>query len=178
MFRFVGVLATIYVGVVAHCSLVPDAVAGYGRPFLPALVLVVIVAGCEPSLSILLAGLLGLILDGLSTERLGLHLALAAMLALALQLLHPMWKSRSVLGLLAMTIVTCLAWRMLGTTAQALLADRKVDPHLLMTAAIQDAAWTAAIATVLILITHGLIGPGADSRMTVDRSKSAWGVAK
>jgi rod shape-determining protein MreD len=169
---------TIYVGVVAHCSLVPTEVAGMGRPFLPALILVVIVAASEPTLSILLAGLLGLMLDGLSTERLGVHLALAAMLALGLQLLQSMWRSRSALGLIAMTIVTCLVWRLLGPLAQAMLSDRKVDPHSLLTFAVQDSAWTAAVATVLILLARGLVGPKPEVRVVTECSTSKWATAR
>ena len=178
MLRFVGALVTIYVGVVAHCSVVPTEVAGMGRPFLPALILVVIAAACDASLSILLAGLLGLILDGLSTERLGVHLALAAMLALALQLLQPMWRSRSALGLIAMTIVICLAWRMLAPMALAMLSERKVDPHALLTFAIQDAAWTAAVATVLILLARGMVGQKSQVRVANERSTSKWATAR
>lgn len=178
MLRFLGALVTIYVGVVAHCSLVPAEVGGMGRPFLPALVLVIVAAACDASLSILLAGFLGLILDGLSTEKLGVHLALAAMLALTLQVLQPMWKSRSALGLIAMTIVTCLAWRMLAPLAFAMLADRKVDPHALLTFAIQDAAWTAAVATVLILLARGLVGQKTSTRMSSEPSTAKWATAR
>lgn len=178
MLRFAGVLVTIYVGVVAHCSVVPAEVAGMGRPFLPALILVVIAAGCEASLSILLAALLGLILDGLSTERLGVHLALAAMLALGLQLLQPMWRSRSALGLIAMTIVTCLAWRVLAPAALAMLSDRKVDPHSLLTAAVQDSAWTAAVASVLILLARGLAGQKIQVQTITERSTQKWATAR
>ncbi len=167
----------IYLGVVVQSSLVPGDLAGMGRPFLPALLLVLIAAGCDATPAILWSGVLGLLLDGLSTERLGVQLALAALLGLGLQLMRPLWSSRSVLSLVAMVMLTGLAWRMLAPMTQAVLAGRVVDPQTVLIDAVQDAAWTTAIAAVVILLGRGLIGHGVRARMMVSNPSPHWGTA-
>ena len=84
-----GILAALYVGLVVQSSFVSSDLTGVGRPFLPAALLVLIAACCETSPAILWSGLLGLALDGMSTERLGVQLALASLLGLGLQLMQP-----------------------------------------------------------------------------------------
>ena len=173
MLRHIGILILIYLGLVAQCSLVPQATI-VGRPFLPAFILVVIVAACEPNLSLLWAALLGLALDGLSTERLGLQVAIAAMLAFGLQLMRPIWQSRSLLSLVSMVLLTSVTWRLLVPTMQAALADRAVDPHVLLTDAVQDAAWTAGVSAALILLVRGLFGQRARPAFAVSRPATRW----
>lgn len=162
-----------YLGVVAQCSLVPQATA-VGRPFLPAFVLVMIVVSCESNLSLVWAAILGLVLDGLSTERLGVQLGLAALLAFGLQLMRPVWQSRSLLSLVSMVLLTSVAWRVLAPTVQAALVDRAVDPHVLLTDAVQDAAWTAGVSALLILLVRGLVGYRTRPAFAVSRPGAPW----
>lgn len=177
MLRFLGLLAMIYLGVVAQSSLVPEGPGGIGQLFLPALMLVVIAACCEATLSVLLSGLVGLLLDGLSAERLGVQLVIATLLAFSTQLLQPLWRSRSVPALVAMVLLICAAWRILAPVACAVSVGRTVDPHRLMTIAVQEAAWTAAAACLLILAGRGLFGSGVDARITAGNVSPRWGTA-
>jgi len=171
--RHVGILILIYLGVVAQCSLVPLTTTA-GRPFLPAFVLVMIVISCESSLSLIWAAVLGLVLDALSTERLGVQLALVAMLAFGLQLMRPIWQSRSLLSIVSMVLLSCAAWRLLVPTMQAAIADRAVDPHVLLTDAVQDSVWTAAISAMLILLMRGVFGHRPRPAFAVSRPGTAW----
>ncbi len=173
MLRHVGILILIYLGVVAQCSLVPQT-AAVGRPFLPAFILVIVVVSCESNLSLVWAAILGLVLDGLSTERLGVQLSLAALLAFGLQLMRPVWQSRSLLSLVSLVLLTSVAWRVLAPTVQAAIADRAVDPHVLLTDAVQDAVWTATVSAVLILLVRGLFGHRARHGFAVSRPGTAW----
>lgn len=173
MFRHVGILILVYLGVVAQCSLVPQATV-VGRPFLPAFVLVIVVVSCESNLSLVWAAILGLVLDGLSTERLGIQLGLAALLAFGLQLMRPVWQSRSLLSLVSMVLLATVAWRVLAPTVQAAIADRAVDPHVLLTDAVQDAAWTAAVSAILILLVRGLFGHRTRPAFAVSRPGTPW----
>lgn len=173
MLRHIGILILIYLGVVAQCSLVPQASA-VGRPFLPAFVLIMIVVSCESNLSLVWAAILGLVLDGLSTERLGVQLGLAALLAFGLHLMRPVWQSRSLLSLVSMVLLACVAWRILAPTVQAAIADRAVDAHVLLTDAVQDAAWTAVVSGVLILLVRGLFPHRSRHGFEVSRSGTAW----
>lgn len=175
MLRHVGILVMIYLGVVAHCSLVPADIMGMGRPFLPAILLVFIAAACHPALAIVWAGFVGFLLDGLSTERLGIQVGLAAMLGLGLQLTHSLWRSRSLVAMIAMSMLACVTWRALSPMTQAILAGRVVDPHSILTDAVQDAAWTAVVAFALMLglrlISHG------PSESVVKRPAQRWSPA-
>ncbi len=175
--RHLGILVLIYLCVVAQSSLVFAQVAGLGRPFLPAALLVLIAAFCDATPSILWSGLLGLLLDGLSPDRLGLQLALAAVLGFGLQLLQPMWRSRSRLALVAMVLLTSFAWRALSPMCQAVLAGRVVDPHVVLTNAVQDAVWTVVLAGVFILAARGLFSGGSRARFAVPNPRQHWGTA-
>jgi len=173
--RHVGILVMIYLGVVAHCSLVPADVMGMGRPFLPAILLVFIAAACHPTLAIVWAGFVGFLLDGLSTERLGIQVGLAAMLGLGLQLTHSLWRSRSLVALIAMSMLACVTWRALSPMTQAILAGRVANPHSILTDAVQDAAWTAVVACVLML---GLrLFSNGPTESVVKRSAPRWSPA-
>ena len=173
--RHIGILVLIYLGVVAQSSLVPEQLAGMGRPFLPAILLVLIAAWCEATPAILWSGVLGFVLDGLSTERLGVQLALAAMLALGMQLLRSMWSSRNRVSLLAMVLVTGFAWRTLAPMTHAVLTGHVVDPHVVLIDAARDTAATTAIAGVLILLGRGLTGRGFLNRTAITSSTPRWG---
>ena len=173
--RHLGILALIYLCVVAQSSLGSTEATGLGRPFLPAALLVLIAATCHPTPSILWSGLLGLVLDALSPDRLGLQLAVAAMLGLGLQVLQPMWRSRSRLALVAMILLTSFAWRVLSPMCQAVLAGRVVDPQIVLTNAVQDAVWTGILGGALILVGRSLFGRGTRSRIVVANPRQRWG---
>lgn len=179
MLRHLGILVLIYLGVVAQTSLVLDELSGLGRPFLPAFLVVVIVASCEGTPAILWSALLGLVLDGLSVERLGIQLALASLVAFGLQLLRPLRGSRNLLSLVAMILTACVAWRMLSPMTLAVLNGRVVDPGVVFQAAVRDAVWTAAVGSVLILVTRGLFGSGSRARTSIPRTEAqaGWGMA-
>jgi len=173
LLRHLGILILIYLCVIAQTSLVSTEAAGLGRPYLPAAVLVVIAVSCHAT-SILWSGLLGLVLDALSPDRLGLQLAIAAMLGLGLQVLQPMWRSRSRLALVAMVLLTSFAWRALSPMCQAVLAGRVVDPQIVLTNAVQDAVWTGIVAGVFILVGRSLFG-SSRSPIVVAPPRQRWG---
>lgn len=177
MLRHMGILIVIYLGMAVQSSLISADLAGIGRPFLPAALLVLISACCEAPSAILWSGVLGLILDGMSTERLGVQLAVAALLGLSLRLMQPMWRSRSLLAFVAMILLTTFAWRALSPMTQAMLSGRVVDPQVVLKDAARDAAWTAILAGVLILVSRGLVGDRSRNRIMVASSSPRWGTA-
>lgn len=167
----------IYAGVIAQTSLVSADLPG--RPFLPAILLVLIAACSEPTPAILWSGLLGLILDGLSMERLGVQLAMASLLALGLQMFRPLWNSRSLLALVAMIVITCMAWRMLSPMTLAILGGRAVNPNQIFRDAVQVTCWTLLAGGILVLIGRGMFGNSGGDRKNAPRpaAKSGWTVA-
>ena len=172
--RHVGILLMIYLGLVLQTSLVPAETAGMGRPFLPAIVLVMIAVWCEATASILWSAILGLLIDGLSTEHLGIELALAAMLALGLQWMQPVWRSHSLLALVSMFMLTCVTWRITAPMTHAVLAGRVIDIHSVLTDAVQDSAWTAVIGGAVILVGRGLMGHGSRTRLINPSPGPRW----
>lgn len=175
--RTLGIIAVTYLGLVIQTSLIPEDFGEIGRPFLPAFLLVLIATYCEASLAILLSGLLGLAMDGMSTERLGLQLGLGALLAFALQVMQPMWKSRSLLALVAMVMVMCACWRILAPMSHVILLGRTGDLHKVLTAAVQDSVWTGIVASVLILVCRGVVGQGSRSQIDFHSPSPRWGTA-
>jgi rod shape-determining protein MreD len=175
MLKLIGILAMIYVGVVAQSSLIHDVATEFGGPFVPAMLLVLIAAALEGTPAVMASALLGLILDGASTERLGLQMTFATVFGFALQALRPVWGSRSIVALVSMAMLATVCWRIAAPVTQSLLAGRTIDPHSTLTSAVQDSAWTAVVAGVLILVWRGLTrtshaGPG---RLTA-RASPRW----
>lgn len=157
MIRHALILLLIYGGIVLQASVVADW-PGISRPFLPALLLVVIAASCGPATAILWSGCVGLMLDAISTERLGTQLGLAAILALGLQLLRSTWRSCHPLSLTVATMGIAAFWRALSPMTLAVLTGRVVDPHVVLKSAICEATSTAVVTFTCILITFGLTG--------------------
>lgn len=172
--RHVGILLMIYLGLVLQTSLVPAETAGMGRPFLPAIVMVMIAVWCEATPSILWSAILGLLIDGISAEHLGIELALAALLAWGLQCLRPAWQSHSLLALVSMFMLTCVTWRIAGPMTHAVLAGRVIDIHPVLTDAVQDSAWTAVIGGAVILVGRGLVGHGSGTRLINPSPGPRW----
>lgn len=171
MLKVFGILAMTYLGLVAQSSLVPGGSTNLGGPFFPALLLVMIAACCGGASSVLWSGLVGLLLDGMSNDKMGVQLILAVVLALMLQWTRSMWGSQSLVALVAMVMVVCLSWRALSPMTLAVLSGRVVDPQVILTDAIQDATWSGTIAAALILVGRGLMRPGIrGNSMNLSRS--------
>lgn len=176
MLRFLGMLGFIYVGLVLQSGVIAD-VPEPGRPFLPAILLIVAAGAFDPLVAMLLAGIIGFLLDGLSTDKLGIQLTVTVLLGFGLQLVFPLWRSKGLLALSAMTMLTCLIWRLATPYVYATLAGQSLDPHAVMTRAIQEAVGTAVVGALLILIWRGTIGHRPRRRESVRAVKTAWQMA-
>jgi rod shape-determining protein MreD len=168
LLRHAGILCLLYLAVVVQTSVVTD-LPPMGRPFLPALMLMVMAAWCHPVVSILWAGFMGFVLDGISTERLGIQLGLAAILALGLQLLRPIWRRRGPVSMTVCTLVVALFWRALSPMTCAVLSGRVVDPHVTLNSALRDGAATAVVALVVFVAGRALIRGGGQAEIEAGR---------
>lgn len=168
--RHIGILVMIYAGLVVQTSLGPEHPGLPGRLFLPAAILLVIVASCESTAAILWSAVLGLSLDGLSLDRLGIQMTLAMLLALGLQWMRPLWNSRSLLALVSMTLIVALEWRSLSPMINATLTGRAVDANLIFNGAVQDAVITAVIGGVIVLVARGVFVRGPALKRSAARS--------
>ena len=176
MLRHAGILSLIYLCLVVQSSLIVD-LPEFGRPFLPAVTLVLIVAWSNPAAGIFWSGFLGSVLDCISADRLGIQLGLATILALGLQLLKPLWRSRHALPLAAIALVICAFWRLLSQMTHAVLNGRTVDPHLVLKSAVRDAMSTGIVAIVIFVIGFGLMGNILRSRNEIAAPRRRVGMA-
>lgn len=157
MSRHLAILLSIYLCLVVQSSIVAE-LPEVGRPFLPAFLLVMIAMLAHPAIAVIWSGLVGLLLDGLSVERLGVQVGLAAVLALGLQLMKPLWKSCHPLVMVAMCLTVAGFWRVLSPMTLAVLSGRVINPDPILNSAVCDAISTAVFASALFLAWFMVLG--------------------
>ncbi len=145
-----------------------------GHPFLPALALIFIAFWCEGAAAIIWSAGVGLLLDGLSPERLGVQVALTAMIGLSLQMLKSASRSRGVMAIAAMVFLTTTVWRVLSPMTYAVLAGRVVDPVQVLVAALGDAMWTAGVAVMFVTVSRWLLGGSSRRETSVAGRSNRW----
>ena len=142
-----------------YCSLVlqstsASAIAVYQlRPWFPAMVLVACVSLHKGALGIWWAGVLGLAIDGISGERLGVHLVIATFIASLLSSALQETPSSGALLYGIFVIVATFLWRSSNAITQAWLTGQVIDPLQTMILASGDATYTAGL--ILILMMSG-----------------------
>lgn len=119
------------------------------RPFLPALTLLAITLWVEGASVLVWSAVLGLLLDGLSSERLGMQMSLAVLLAGMLQWLTARRRSTGVMSAMALAFLVTLLWRILSPVLVSALAGRATDALLILASASRDAAATGGLAGLL-----------------------------
>jgi cell shape-determining protein MreD len=154
--RQAGILILIYASIVAQTSLLTDWTSA-SKPFFPALVLVMIAASSHPAVAVFWSGFAGLILDGVSTERLGVQLGLATILALGLQLFRSIWGSCKVLPLCAAVLTVTTFWKALSPMTYAVLTGRVIDARLALNSAVHEAVATAVVAVLVSFVWRALM---------------------
>ena len=176
--RHFGIIGLIYLTAALQSSVMTDELLGASwgtsRPYLPAVALVVIAASCEGTLAIVWSASLGLLLDGLSTERLGMQLSLASLFGLGLQLGKSLTRARGALVLTATVFGLTVMWRAMSPMTCAVLAGRVVDPSTVMSAAMNSAATTAVAGFVLIVLGRAIFGTSSRHKETAPGLSNRW----
>ncbi len=174
MARHLTIAGLIYLSIALQSSEIAGWTTTAGGPFLPALTLIVIALWCEGTAAIIWSSGVGLVLDGLSPERLGVQVALTAMIGLGLQILKSTSRSRGVMAVAAMAFLTTMVWRVLSPMTYAVLASRVVDPVQVLAAALSDAVWTAGVAVILAVTSRWLLGSSSRRETSAAGLSNRW----
>ncbi|MEK6257539.1 MAG: rod shape-determining protein MreD [Planctomycetota bacterium] len=148
--RQVFIACSIYLAVALQSSAIVGELPPNCRPFLPALTLVVIGFWSEGAAAIAWSAFLGLLLDGLSPERLGVQMSLAAAIGWGLQVVKSNSRSRGVVSVTAIVFVVALLWRVASPLVCSALSGRVVDPLAVVAMAVVEASVTAGLAGLLV----------------------------
>ena len=185
--RQVFIACSIYLTVALQGSAVVGELPPNCRPFLPALTLVAIGLWSEGATAIVWSASLGLLLDGLSPERLGMQMSLAAAFGWGLQIVKSNSRSRGVVSVMAIVFVVALLWRVASPLVYSALSGRVLDPLVVLAMAVVEASVTAGLAGLLVcgerLLLGGSVVRGHSTPLTSSKSgfsesrTSFWGAS-
>ena len=148
--RQLSIMCLIYLSVALQSSAIVGELPTSCRPFLPALTLVAIALWSNGATAILWSACLGMLLDGLSSERLGIQMSLAAAVGWGLQVVKSNSRSRGVISVMTTVFVVALLWRAVSPFVYGALSGRVVDPLTVMAMAVVEASVTAGLAALLV----------------------------
>ena len=169
-----AILCAIYLSIALQSSTLMTELPLQYRPFLPAIALVMIGIWVEGSLAILWSGCLGLLLDGMSSERMGLQLSLCALLACGLQLTHPRRRCVNVVSAMVIVFVLAFIWRTGSPLLIASLDGNRVDVLTVVVASVVEASVTAGFAGGLLLVTWLIPGRPDGERLGDGSRNRRW----
>ncbi len=149
MLKVCSILSSIYIAVAVQGSAIVGEGSMWCRPFLPALALVAILFWSEGVAAVLWSACLGLLLDGLSLDRLGVQMGLAALLGCGLQVAREQRRSIGAVTFVGMVLVVTFAWRVAAPFMLGLLDGRTTDVSGVFAAAVVEAVATAGLAAVI-----------------------------
>ena len=156
--RQLSILCSIYLSVALQSSAIVGELPTNCRPFLPALTLVAIALWSNGATAILWSACLGLLLDGLSPERLGVQMSLVAVIGWGLQVVKSNSRSRGAISVMATVFVVALLWRAVSPLVYGVLSGRVVDPLTVLAMAVVEASVTAGLAGLLVCGERLLLG--------------------
>ena len=172
--RQVFIACSIYLTVALQSSVIVGELPANCRPFLPALTLVVIALWSEGATAIVWSAVVGLLLDGLSPERLGVQMSLAAVVGWGLQAVKSNSRSRGVVSVMAAVFVVALLWRAVSPFVYGALSGRVVDLLAVLAMAVVEASVTAVLAGVFVCGERLLLGGPAVHSQSNQRLGSRW----
>ena len=100
----------------------------------------------------------GLLLDGLSLERLGVQLALATLLGYGLQVARANRRSSDPVTWVGMVLAVAMVWRVVLPLGLGFLDGRSVDVTGVVAVAIVEAAATAGLAAAIVCGDRWVLG--------------------
>lgn len=172
--RQVFIACSIYLTVALQSSAMVGELPPNCRPFLPALTLVAIALWSKGATAIVWSAVLGLLLDGLSPERLGVQMSLAAAVGWGLQAIKSNSRSRGVVSVMAIVFVVALLWRVVSPFVYGALSGRVVDLLAVLAMAVVEASVTAGLAGLFVCGERLLLGGLAVQKQSNQRLGSRW----
>lgn len=158
MVRSFSILCSIYLAVAVQSSAIVSEWPVGCRPFLPALVLVAIAFWSNGAAAMAWSASVGLLLDGLSLERLGVQLALATLLGCGLQVARMNRRLSDPVTWAGMVFAVTIVWRVVLPLGLGFLDGRSVDAAGVLAVAIVEAAATAGLAAAIVCGDRWVLG--------------------
>ena len=160
MVRSLSIVCSIYLAVAVQSSAIVSEWPVRCQPFLPALVLVAIAFWSKGAAAIAWSASVGLLLDGLSLERLGVQMTLATLAGCGLQVACANRRSSDPVTWVGMVFAVAFVWRVVLPLVLGSLDGRSVVFAGVFAVAIVEAAATVGLA-VLILCADRLVLGGS-----------------
>ena len=156
--RSFSIFCSIYLAVAVQSSVIVSEWPAGCRPFLPALVLVAIAFWSNGAAAVAWSASVGLLLDGLSLERLGVQLAWATLLGCGLQVAIANVRSSGPITWVGMVFAVAMVWRVVLPLGLGFLDGRSVDAAGVLAIAIVEAAATAGLAAAIVCGDRWVLG--------------------
>lgn len=156
MTRHLGTACLIYFALALQATTAHEIAVYDVRPWFPGIVLVACVLLHRGASAIGWAGVLGLGVDSVSSERLGVQLAIACIIAGVLSAASEETPSNGPLLKMIFVIVATFLWRSLNGMVQAWLCEQAIDPLRILILSSGDASYTAALTLMLLICRQTL----------------------
>ena len=151
MTRHLAVACLIYLALAVQPSLGSGLVFPLFRPWLPGIAVVVCVMLTDGAMSFVWPGVLGLAIDSLSGDRLGVHVIAATIVAIAIKTLQPNGWSRSIVVIGAFTLFGTFLWRSMAAMSHSYQYRYAIDlTRCLVPALIEGFSTTALLVGILL----------------------------
>ena len=152
--RHLVTVCLIYASMVLQSSVSNDVAFGSFRPWLPGVALVACVVMHNRVAGLVWASLLGLGVDSVSADRLGVHVVLVTLVAIGLSMMQQEGRSHGAVYTGVLVLAATSLWRSLSAAIQGILADQRFDFPRVLISAFGDGVYTAVLTIVVLLFVR------------------------
>ena len=175
MMNHLATACLIYISLVLQSCVASDLEFQSFRPWFPGIVLAVCVVIHDDVAGVVWAGILGLAVDGLAAERLGVHLVVTTLTAVSLLMTRQETRSNLTVLLGGFVFAGTSIWKLASMTTHAILAGRDMNFQEYLTFAFGDGLYstmmTVAVALFIRMVSQAL---GRRETSTSIALKNRW----
>ena len=152
MMNHLATACLIYLSLVLQSCVASDLAIDTFRPWFPGIVLAVCVLIHDDVAGVVWAGILGLVVDGLGAERLGVNLVVTTFTAVGLLMTRQDTRSNGTVFLGFFVFTGVSIWRLASMTTHATLSGRGMNFHEYLTVAFGDGLYSTVLTIVVALL--------------------------
>ena len=152
--RHLLIVCLIYTSLVTQSSLAADVVLFGFRPWFPGIVLMACTLLHQGGNSLVWAALLGLSVDCLSGERLGVNVVTATLVAAGMTSLKTEVPVTGTATIVLFVFTGTIGWRVASATVHCLLANRMIDGLQILISASGSGLYTAIVTLGVLLVVQ------------------------
>ncbi len=142
----------IYLSLVLQSCLAGELAFHSFRPWFPGIVLAIGVLLHKEIAGLVWSGIIGLAVDCLSGERLGVHLVISTFVAMGLMVSRHDIQSNRPVSLCVLVFVGSFLWRFVSMATHAVLAGRGAVFHDSLTIAFGDSIYSTVLTAAVVLL--------------------------